>query len=99
MELCAPLELEVNFVGKLKISMSFCSKILREIKGGWGVKNQGKVESGKKGENQEQRIRKGSEYLLIELFTCYPAGLFFSFRVTKIIHILEEHMKITENDE
>lgn len=61
------------------------------------MKNWGKVESGKKGESQEQRIRKGSEHLLTELFTCYLAGLFFSFRVTKIILILEEHMEIIEN--
>jgi len=52
--------------------------------------------SRKKGENQEQRIGKGSEYLLAGIFTCYPT-VTSSLIVTKIIHTFEEHMEIIAN--
>lgn len=58
----------------------------------------GKVESREKGESQEQKIRKGSEYLLIEIFTCSPA-IFSLFYIidTKITCSFDEHAEIVAN--
>lgn len=79
MELCALLELEGNFVGKLKISMSICSKILREIKRGLGNEKLGKSrvrEKGRKSRIEDQKRFRTFTYRIIYLLSSWFILLF-----------------------
>lgn len=77
MELCAPLELEVNFVGKLKISMSVCSEILREMKRGLGNEKLGKSELGEKG--RKPRIEDQKRFRIFTYRIIYLLSSWFIF--------------------